>query len=295
MEQIMNYRSPAGYEAVMALYDRAMEQWPVAYERMSVATRHGDTFVLAWGEVDRPALVLLHGAGTNSAIWAGDAAEYGRHFRVYAVDLIGEAGKSAANRPAWDGPAYCEWLEDVLAGLGVDKATLLGISQGGWCALKFAVTHPDRVERLVLLCPGGVVPDLGSFVVKAVGLSLLGQWGTRRLVRLIFGGRPLPAEVEETILLMTRHFKPRFGVLPLFSDEELGRLVMPVLLLGGGRDALRDMAKIAGRLRPLVGRLEVVIRPEGGHALLETRGVVMGFLCQETAEVMKNQAILLPG
>lgn len=98
-------------------------------------------------------------------MWAGDVAAYSRQYRVYAVDLPGEPGKSAPNRPAWDGPAYAEWLEDVLDALKIEKATLLGLSQGGWAALKFAVYQPQRVEKLVLLNPAGIAPDKLSFVI----------------------------------------------------------------------------------------------------------------------------------
>jgi pimeloyl-ACP methyl ester carboxylesterase len=113
------YKSSAGERAVMALYDRVLaDHWPAPYETLNTPTRHGDTFVVANGDKSAPPLVLLHGAGSNSAIWAGDVAAYSQQHRVYAVDLPGEPGKSAPNRPAWDSPAFAEWLEDVFdAGL----------------------------------------------------------------------------------------------------------------------------------------------------------------------------------
>jgi pimeloyl-ACP methyl ester carboxylesterase len=278
------YKTPAGEQAVMALYDSVLEQWPIPYERLFVPTRHGDTFVIACGNPAGPPLLLLHGAGTNSAIWAGDVTLYGRDYRLYAVDLLGEAGKSAPNRPPWQGPAYVEWLEDVLAALKVDRLALVGISQGAWTALKFAVARPERVEQLVLICPGGIVPDKLSFILRAIPLSLLGRWGATRLAQLIYAGQPLPTGTLDATILFMRHFKPRLGVLPLFTDDELRRLTMPTLLLGGGRDALRDNQKIGSRLAQLLPSLQVKIVPEGGHALLNTKSYVMEFLQQRNAE-----------
>lgn len=274
------YRTPAGEQAVMAFYDSVLEQWPIPYERLSLPTRHGETFVITCGNPAGSPLLLLHGAGTNSAVWAGDVATYGRDHRLYAVDLLGEAGKSAPNRPSWDGPAYVEWLEDVLAALELDKATLVGISQGAWTALKFTVARPERVERLVLICPGGIVPDKFSFLLKAMPLSLLGRWGTKRLAHLIYANQPLPAGTLDATAMVMRHFKARMGILPIFSDEELRRLTMPTLLLGGGRDTLRDNAKIATRLSQHLPALQVTIISKGGHALLNTKGHVMDFLQQ---------------
>lgn len=272
------YKTPAGEQAVMALYDTLLANWPNEHQRLTVPTCLGDTFVIAAGERTAPPLLLLHGAGTNSAIWAGDFPAYSQSYRVYAVDLPGEPGKSAPSRPSWEGPAYVQWQEDVLAALGVERASLTGISQGGWTALKFAVQHPEQVERLALICPGGIRPDRLSFILKAVGLSLLGRWGSRRMVRLLFADQDVPEGTDEIMTTVTTHFKARTGILPIFSDEELRRLTMPVLLLGGAQDALRDTAQIAERLRALAPRLSVVIIPEAGHAVVNTRAHIMPFL-----------------
>ncbi len=274
------YKSPAGERAVMAWYDSALAHWPVPCQTFNVPTRHGDTFVLASGQESDPSLILLHGAGTNSAMWAGDVVAYSRQYRVYAVDLLGEPGKSAPVRPAWDGPAYAEWLADVLDALKVEKATLLGLSQGGWTALKFAVYQPRRVESLVLLNPAGIAPDKLSFVLQAIPLSLLGQWGIHRINRLLFAGQPIPHEVDEATTLMMTHFKTRVGVLPLFTEAELQRLGMPVLLLLGARDALRNGPKISARMQGLVPRLTTIVIPETGHALMNTPPHILPFLAE---------------
>jgi pimeloyl-ACP methyl ester carboxylesterase len=272
------YRSATGERAIMALYDLVLARWPVPYEAQHIPTRHGDTFVIACGDAEKPPLILLHGAGSNSAIWAADVLKYSRQHRVYAVDLLGEAGKSAPNRPAWDIPAYAEWLLDVLDALRVDKPILLGISQGGWTALKFATWKPERVDKLVLLCPGGVTPDRLSFIFRALSASLMGCRGVEHMVRSLFGDLPAPPEAYEITRLMMTHFKSRVGVLPIFTDEELRRLVMPLLLLVGERDALRPSEKIVARMHSLLLHLIAVRIPKAGHVLLNTTAHIMPFL-----------------
>ncbi|MCC6804361.1 MAG: alpha/beta hydrolase [Anaerolineae bacterium] len=272
------YKTPAGEQAVMALYDRALENWRVPYDSQHVPTRHGDTFVLSSGDAAAPPLVLLHGAGTNSAIWIEDVPTYCQTYRVYAVDLLGEAGKSAPNRPAWASPAYAEWLADVFDALGIEQAALIGISQGGWTALKYATTHAARVSRLVLLTPGGIVPDKLSFLLRAIPYSMMGKAGSRRMARLVYGSEPIPAGVDEVMDVVTRNFKSRMGVLPIFADEELRRLTMPTLLLVGAEDALRDATKIGARLGSLLPKLTAVTIPRAGHALLNTPPYILPFL-----------------
>jgi pimeloyl-ACP methyl ester carboxylesterase len=118
--------------------------------------------------------------------------------------------------------------------------------------------------------------------------SLLGERGTRRMVRSLFGSQPVPDGVEDIIVLIMRNFKPRVGVLPLFSDEDLQRLTMPTLLLGGTQDALFNLGKIAARLQRLVPHLEVIIIPGAGHALLNTTGYVMSFLAATVPATLEN-------
>jgi pimeloyl-ACP methyl ester carboxylesterase len=278
------YKTPAGEQAVLSLYESILDRWLVPHERLTISTRHGDTFVIASGDPSMPPLVLLHGAGTNSAVWAGDVPEYSQHYRVYAVDLIGEAGKSAPKRPDWNSPAYADWLDDVLHELEVDRVTFVGISQGSWTALKFAVAQPQRVEKLVLICPGGIIPDRLSFMLSALASSLMGRRGIRRMVRLIYADQPVPDGVEEITALMMSHFRSRVGVLPIFSDEELKRLTMPVLLLGGAKDALRDIPKIAARMESLLPDLAVRIIPGAGHAVLNTTPYIVPFLLNENEQ-----------
>ena len=285
MNSDTRYKTLEGERRVMALYDAALKNWSVGDETRMMATRHGDTYVIASGDAKSPAMILLHGAGGNSTMWAGDVKDYSQHFRVYALDLPGEAGKSAANRPAWDSPAFAEWLEDVMNGLHIEQVTLVGISQGAWTALKFATTHPERVDKLVLMAPGGVVPDRKSFLIRAIGSMLLGKWGITRMVHALFGDQSVPDGVVDIVVQMTASFKPRMGVLPIFSDDELRRLTMPTFLIGGTKDIIRDTSQIEARLRDFVPDLTVKIIAGAGHALINTGEAVMQFLEDKTPEL----------
>ena len=267
----------------MALYDAVLARWPVAHETLCLPTRHGDSFIIASGEKSAPPLVLLHGSASNAVSWVGDVVEYSRHFRVHAVDLPGEPGKSAENRPAWDGPGFSEWMEDVLDGLEIQKTALLGISQGGWTALKFATKRPERVARLVLLAPGGVVPTRRSFILSAVVLSMLGQWGAERINRIVLGKKPIHPEAVKFMDAIFTHFRARIGKEYLFSDDELRRLNMPTLLLGGAEDALFHMEGVVKRMQRIVPLLKALLIPGMGHALVNLSERIMPFLTAQNS------------
>lgn len=272
------FKSPEGERAVMAWYDSMLARWRVRCETLHIPTRHGETFVIVSGKESAASLILLHGAGSNSTMWIQDVVEYSRQYRVYAFDLLGEPGKSASNRPAWSSPAYAEWLEDVLDAFKLKRTTLIGFSQGGWTALKFAVKCPERVQSLVLLSPGGIVSDKLTFMIQALPLSLLGRWGIRRINHIIMAEDALSEELDDALTMIMTHFKPRVGVLPIFTDDELHQLTMPVLLLMGANDALRDAGKILARMKEHVPHLEEIVIPNGGHALLNTPARILPFL-----------------
>ena len=165
--------------------------------------------------------------------------------------------------------AFAEWLEDLLDGLEVAKASLLGLSQGGWTALRFATCCPERVEKLVLLAPGGVAPARASFILRAVVLSMCGRRGAEALNRIVFNGQPIHPEAAHFMDVIMTHFRARIGAQPMFTDDELRRLTMPVLLIGGARDAILPSEKTAARLSSLLPHLEAHLLPEAGHALID--------------------------
>jgi pimeloyl-ACP methyl ester carboxylesterase len=272
------YRSAEGERLVMQWYDQLLEGWPVAREELHLPTRYGDTFVIASGDPAAEPVLLLHGSSSNALAWGGDVAELSRAFRVYAVDLPGEPGRSSHTRPSWEGPAFGEWLEDVLGCLGVARISLVGISQGGWTALKFATRRPERVARLVLLAPGGISNARASFLLRAIPLTFFGRRGAEATNRIVFGRQPIHPDVVAFMNLIMTHFRPRIGAQRLFTNEELQRLDMPVLLIAGAQDALYPSAQTAARLSRLLPHLTTVLLPEAGHVLVGLAPRMVPFL-----------------
>lgn len=279
------YKTPEGARAVLDLYRKTLDAWPVAHEERRMATSQGETFVVMCGDPAAPPLVLLHGAQANSATWLGDAAIWGRRFRVHAVDVIGEPGFSAPARPPLDTDAHARWLDDVMDGLGLSRAMFVGISLGGWLVLDYAVRRPDRVSALAVLCPAGVGPQKWSILFKVLALRLLGGYGRRRAAAAALGTPmdTLPASAEAAAIvtlmqLIFRHFRGRVVKFPLFSDAELQGLKMPCLAVVGGRDALFDADVIRRRLEQNVPGLDMRFLPDTGHLITGQTDAIGAFL-----------------
>jgi pimeloyl-ACP methyl ester carboxylesterase len=269
------WRSDAGAEAVRAQYRKLLDLWPSPSERLTVPTRFGETFVLACGPKDAPPLLLFHGSGANAAMWLRDIVAWAEHFRCYAVDMIGEPGLSAPSRPPLGSDANALWLDDVIAGLGLGRASIVGVSLGGWLALDYATRRPERVEKLALLCPGGIGRQK-STVLFALPLLFFGHWGRRRLMRFVLGRI---SEAAPFMSLTFKHFRPRRERLPVFSDAALKSLAIPVLAIVGARDVLLDSRGTKRRLDAHVKTADVRLLPDAGHLIADQTLPILAFLC----------------
>lgn len=276
------YRSAEAAMAVEVQYRRALSQWPVPKTELCLPTRQGPTFVLACGPESAPPVVLLHGSQANSASWMLDVAQWSTKFRLFAVDVIGEAGLSAQVRPELAGDAHALWLNDVFDGLCLSRAAIVGTSLGGWLALDYASRRPAAVQALALICPAGIGRQK-NFLLKALPLLLLGPWGARKMRELVFGPapKPLPEAVLPLAALMEsvgRAIKPRVVRIPQLTDAQLRGLDMPILTIIGGRDVLLDSRDTRERLRRAVPHAEICFIEDGYHFLPGQAPCVMDFL-----------------
>jgi pimeloyl-ACP methyl ester carboxylesterase len=281
------YKSAEGERAVRERYLQILKRWPVPNQQLRVPARQGETFVVRCGDENAPPLLLLHGGAGNAAMWMGDVAAWAEHFRVYAVDMIGEAGLSAPSRPPLASEAHALWLDDVMQALSLTGAAMVGVSLGGWLALDYATRRPESVESLVVLCPGGVGRQKISILFKMIPLRMLGPWGTRKLREMILGrspDNPSPAlqHFLNFVSLIHENFRGRMVKMPVFSDDALKRLTMPVLAIVGGKDVLLDSAQTKRRLEQNVPHAETRYFPDAGHYIPNQTAPILEFLrrCQ---------------
>jgi pimeloyl-ACP methyl ester carboxylesterase len=115
-----------------------------------------------------PAVLLLHGMACDHTTWAPVIEKLAKHHTVIAPDLLGH-GKSDKPRADYSVGGYANGMRDLLTVLGVDKATVVGHSLGGGVAMQFAYQFPERTERLVLVAPGGLGPEVTA-LIRAVTL-----------------------------------------------------------------------------------------------------------------------------
>lgn len=118
-------------------------------------------------------LVLLHGNGEDSSYWNAQIPELTRFYRVIAVDSRGH-GASGSGGHGLSFEMMAEDLKTVLDTLGVKKAHFLGFSDGGNLAIKFALTWPEYIDKLIL---NGANVEMFNGVKPQVQLPVMAGYG----------------------------------------------------------------------------------------------------------------------
>ena len=121
-----------------------------------------------------PPVVLIHGMVNSSRHWEQVAMRLTDRYTVVAPDLIGH-GDSATPRGDYSLGAHAASIRDLLAVIGIERATVVGHSLGGGVALQFFYQFPQRVERLVLVSSGGLGREVSPLLRSAAvpGISAL--------------------------------------------------------------------------------------------------------------------------
>lgn len=270
---LLNWRSPEGYRAIMAWYDAQCGQLMLPYQSFFVPTRCGPTHLIVAGEADRPPVFLLHGMSANAMMWRRQLAALARQYRVYALDVIGQSGKSAPSRPWKSGMGYAEWLGDVLDALHVQQACFVGISNGAWLTLKFASRTPERVKKAALLSAAGFLPvsaeALGKLLLLYSGFLLIPSHSSAYRLARFFAAPDVPLldEVSDLMYIVLRYHKHQSAP-PVIRPDDLHAFNAPVLLLMGAYESLFDPRAVidtAARVLPNLAHAEIV--PHAGHTL----------------------------
>ena len=169
-------------------------------------------------------LILLHGNGEDGSYFERQMDAFASRFRVIALDTRGH-GRSPRGEAPFTIRQFADDLLAFMDGQGIERAHLLGFSDGGNIALAFALAHPERVGKLVLnganLDGGGVKPSVQLPIVAGYGAaSLFARWSVRAHRK------------AEMLSLMVND--------PNIAPEELAELRVPTLVVAGTRDMIKE-------------------------------------------------------
>src|SRR5262249_51854113 len=206
------------------------------------------------GSASNPAVILLHGLGGDATNWAATVPALSGKYHVYVPDQVG-FGKSDKPVTNYRVAMLVEFLDVFCKKLGVQKASLVGNSLGGWTAAAFAIAHPEKVDKLVLVDAAGYTakrwggPELTKEALAALNPSATEDF--KRLFSLILYNKAmLNDQFAETAL--TNKFKRGDGYTinsfiesilrgEDFLDDKAKAIKAPTLVLWGKDDGLTPL------------------------------------------------------
>lgn len=223
-----------------------------------------------------PAIVFVHGFCQSSAYWAPTLDRVaGQGVRGYAVDLPG-FGASAGQ----GGPYTMARLADALAlqldAWGQDRIVLAGGSMGGVVAQHFALRHPQRVERLLLVATGGYTAN-AAFALEKADAMRVAAWNEDTIAPVVDGfffQRPAAGKIAEyrKIAMSASQMAAAEAARSNAANrsfDELASIRVPTMIIQGRHDRARTPEHGAEMRERIAGSVLEVIEDAGHTPQLE--------------------------
>lgn len=240
-------------------------------EEIDVTSQFGSTRVYRWPGEGTP-IVFLHGMTDTSVRWIPYGEALAGH-DVYAIDIMGDVGRSVHEVGFTGADDYASWLGETFDALGIDKPHLVGASLGGYLAFAYAMV-PGRVSSLIGLDPVGVA-DLKLFRLmrwsfRCALAAFMPQATRGKLARKL--RQPLLADKPAMDLLLQaqRGHPVKVPPLPVFTDEQLGSIQAPVHVLAAADSAAFNTDELVERINATVPRGSAHLLPDAGHGFSDS-------------------------
>ncbi len=239
-----------------------------------------------------PVVILLHGLGGDTSNWGPTIAPLSQKYRVIVPDQIG-FGRSDKPLINYRVATLVDFLDGFYKALGISRASLVGNSLGGFTAAAFALAHPEKVERIVLVDAAGfaVPKEFDPRVASLLNPSTLAE--AKEILSMVFYNKQLFASDAAAAMMLTRRVTTNDGyTVQRFLDSitrgqdvldgKLARLKPPTLIIWGREDLLTPMW-MAERFKKEIPGSQLIVFEKCGHVpqiekAAEFNAAVMKFL-----------------
>jgi len=265
------FKSEEAYREYDHFYNNSLQLFELEHASLYVPTRFGDTHVLRFGDLSKKPLVLLHGMTMSSTMWYPNMKRLAKDRCVYAVDVMGDFGRSKPVAAIKSKDEAVNWLLDVMDGLKMNETDMAGHSMGGFLAMIFALANQERVSKLVLYAPAGTFHRMSMKFFAKIYPALLfhtDKWIDRAFAWFSGTGEPLHPVFRDQIIAGYSHAKPQLQVMPGFLPKEhFTSFKRPVLLLIGDKEVIYPAQKAIANARSVIPHVEAHVISGANHAL----------------------------
>jgi pimeloyl-ACP methyl ester carboxylesterase len=261
---ISRFSSEKARKRFHEVYDSVLD-WPLPAKDVTVGTSFGPTYLRRSGDPGSPPLLLLPGMCATSLSWQEHVAELSARNLVYAVDPIGEAGRSEQTAPIRDAEAVAKWLKEVIDGLGHDEVHLMGVSRGGWVALNQAIHEPGRIASVTAVDPAGFHGRKVARYLFALLLLMFAPRFVRRRIKAESNYQPAAEELLRRVTLAQLTYQKKAFMVGTFTEDDLRAITVPTKVVLAGKSVVLDANQTKELLRRANPAIDVEIVAGVGH------------------------------
>lgn len=266
------FTSPQAQADYYRIYDAGLATLPTPTGEYDITTDFGTAKVYRFGEAGGEPIALLPGRAGTPIMWRANLPGLVERHPVYAIDPIGEAGRSTQSAPIDSPEDQVAWLDQTIDGLGIDRVHMVGVSFGGWLACNYAVRKADRLASISLLDPANTFGRLpAGLIIRSILAILpgLSRWTRPSFLRWISGGADLDETdpVAAVIAAGTRYHRVSTAMPSFFTDEQLRSIPVPVLALIAGRSVIHNPVTAHMRAEQLVPDIQAELWPNATHSI----------------------------
>ncbi|MFG1814961.1 alpha/beta fold hydrolase [Kribbella sp. NPDC049174] len=269
MGGVGHFVSAEAQAAYLRLYDVTLMGIPGQRESVDVSTTYGRVRVYQYGPDDGVPIVLLHGRAGTTVMWEQNIPGLAAKHPVYAIDVLGEPGRSVQTVPIRSSREQSVWLDETLAELGVEKAHVVGVSGGAWLAFNLALHAPERIASLALVEPANVFARFDWRFLLG-GFSLvpgLPDGVSARYLQWVAGRVPIEQPAGRLVMAGLRDYRMKLPMPSYGTDDALRSIHVRTLALLGGRSVVHDPLNAARRAQTFLPDNQTELWPEAGHGL----------------------------
>lgn len=264
------YKSEEGKQQSLALYDEQISKLDF-FTDLYVETSFGKTHLIETGNLQGTPLLIFHGGNTTTAYCLHLNRFLLADFHIYAVDTIGQIGKSDEITISHRNYDYGRWASEVIDALGYQKMACFGISYGGGILTKLMAISPGKISKALLMMPAGI-RNPSSFSMMSVFVPFIEYGFSKKekhlldvVAQMTLSKELIDKETLDMIRISFEHVKIKAGMPTEAKVRKLKNYTAPTLVIGAEKDCFFPAKKILPRAKELFQDCRIRMLRDAGH------------------------------
>ena len=265
------YKSEEGKQEILRLYDKQLERLHATYRDLYVDTSFGRTHLIETGAFNGEPLLVFHGGNATSAYNLLACDFLFNDFHIFAVDTIGNPGKSAETSLSAFNYDYGKWAGEVIDALGYESISLFGGSFGGGIIAKTMCVVPEKIKRVVMYIPSGIKNAFqlknASMMFPMIMYWITGgdHWLKKTMLPMAVTEENITDDIYETAKLSIDHAKVKTAMPTNVSAAKMAKCKAPTLVMAAEKDCLFPGPGVLKRAAEIIPDCKTYLLEGRGH------------------------------